>query len=53
MIDHILPTPVDQRLPATLSIHLEAVQRGAAIIRCHDVKEHEQAFSITNALREI
>ncbi len=52
MIDHIKPTPVEERLPATLAIHLESAQRGASIIRCHDVKEHIQALSIYKALQE-
>lgn len=50
MIDHILPTPVEERLPATLALHLKAVDLGASIIRCHDVKEHVQALSIHQAL---
>ena len=53
MIDHILPTPVEERLPATLAIHMEALKRGASIIRCHDVKEHTQALSIHKALQTI
>ena len=53
MIDAILPTNVEDRLPATLAIHLEAVRNGANIIRCHDVKEHYQAFSIEKALKNI
>ncbi|MDH5464543.1 MAG: dihydropteroate synthase [Thiovulaceae bacterium] len=53
MIDKILPTKVEDRLSATLAIHLEAVKNGASIIRCHDVKEHYQAFSIEKALKGI
>lgn len=50
MIDQIKPTVVEQRLPATLALHIEAVRRGASIIRCHDVLEHVQAFSLLKAL---
>ena len=46
MIDMITPTPVEQRLPGTLVIHLKAIQNGATIIRCHDVKEHMQAIRV-------
>lgn len=52
MIDHIKPTAVEERLPATLALHIEAVRRGACIIRCHDVLEHVQAFSLLKALRD-
>jgi len=51
MIDHIIPTPVEERLPGTLAIHLQAVGQGAHIIRCHDVGAHRQALSVAEALR--
>jgi len=51
MIDHIIPTPVEERLPGTLAIHLQAVAQGAHIIRCHDVKAHRQAISVAEVLR--
>jgi len=50
MIDHIIPTPVEQRLPGTLAIHLKALEHGAHIIRCHDVAAHRQAITILSAL---
>jgi dihydropteroate synthase len=50
MIDMIVKSPVEQRLPGTLSIHLKAVQNGASIIRCHDVKEHFQALRVQEAI---
>jgi len=46
MIDHITPTPVEERLPGTLAIHLKALENGASIIRCHDVAEHKQAIEV-------
>ncbi len=50
MIDKIIPTPVQERLPGTLAIHLKAVERGASIVRCHDVKEHYQALKLWERL---
>ncbi len=52
MIDMIVPAPVEDRLPGTLALHLKAVEEGASIVRCHDVREHYQAFKIQQALRE-
>ena len=50
MIDKIIPTPVEERLPGTLAIHLKAVENGASIVRCHDVREHRQALAVWEAL---
>jgi len=52
MINKIVPTPVEDRLPGTLAIHLEAVRRGASIVRCHDVKEHKQAIKVYEAIED-
>ncbi len=52
MIDMVVPAPVEERLPGTLALHLKAVEEGASVIRCHDVKAHYQAFKIAQALRE-
>ncbi len=51
MIDKIISTPTEQRLPGTLSIHLKAVENGANIVRCHDVAEHKQALAVWEAMR--
>ena len=53
MIDMIKPTPVEERLPATLAIHLKAIEAGASILRVHDVKSHKQALSIHHALKGV
>jgi len=53
MIDKIIPTPVEKRLPGTLALHLESLKNGATIIRAHDVAEHKQAFEIYKALENI
>ncbi|WP_457596232.1 dihydropteroate synthase [Hydrogenimonas sp.] len=52
MIDAIVPTPVEARLPGTLAVHMEAVRRGASVVRCHDVAEHRQALAVMNAIEE-
>jgi len=49
MIDKIIPTPTEERLSGTLAIHLKAVENGASIVRCHDVKEHVQALAVWEA----
>ncbi len=50
MIDKIIPTPIEDRLFGTIAIHLKAIEKGASIIRCHDVKEHKQAIEVYKAL---
>ena len=50
MIDKIIPSPIEERLPGSLAIHLKAVENGANIVRCHDVAEHRQALTIFSAL---
>ena len=51
MIDKIVPSSVEERLPGTLTLHLMAIQEGASIVRCHDVKEHNQAIKVYEALK--
>lgn len=41
----------DERLAGTLAVHLAAVDRGAAIVRVHDVSEHVQALRMWEQLR--
>jgi len=52
MINAIIPTPVNERLPGTLALHLEAINQGASIVRVHDVKEHVQAIEVAWALKK-
>ena len=47
---HELPTPTD-RLEGTLAAHLIARERGAHIVRCHDVRAHRRAFAVADAIR--
>lgn len=44
------PVPVDERGAATLAVELDAVRRGAAIIRTHDVRSLVQALKMTHVL---
>ena len=53
MIDQIIPTLTENRLAGTLAIHLDGINQGAQIIRCHDVKEHNQAIKVQQAIRNI
>ena len=53
IIDKITPTLIADRLPGTLAIHLESINNGASIIRCHDVKEHYQAIKVQEAIHSI
>lgn len=53
MIDMITPAKVEDRLSGTLAIHLDAVKKGASIVRVHDVKEHIQALSVQKAIDEV
>ena len=51
LIDKIIPTRTEERLPGTLALHLKAVENGANIVRCHDVSEHKQALRVFEVLR--
>jgi dihydropteroate synthase len=50
MIDKIYKSNIEERLPGTLTLHLESIKRGASIVRVHDVKEHAQAIEVYKAL---
>ena len=43
-------TAVDDRLPATIAANTMAVERGAQIVRVHDVRENVQAIRVVNAI---
>ncbi len=43
--------PPDQRLPATLALHYEAMIQGARILRVHDVKEAMDTIRVFEAIR--
>ena len=50
MIDKIIASTPEERLAGTLAIHLKAVENGASIVRCHDVKAHVQALAVQKQL---
>ncbi|MEA1914434.1 MAG: dihydropteroate synthase [Campylobacterota bacterium] len=51
MIDKIFPSIPQERLSGTLAIHLDAIDKGASIVRCHDVREHAQAIRVHEAIK--
>jgi dihydropteroate synthase len=52
MIGHLLGRDVDQRLPASLALAVLAAERGAAIVRTHDVAATADALAMVAALRD-
>ena len=50
LIEKILGSAVDRRLPASLALAVMAVQNGANILRVHDVAETLDAVRITEAV---
>lgn len=52
MIGKLIGRPVDQRLPASLALAVLAVERGAGIIRTHDVAATADALAMVAALAE-
>ena len=53
MIYKIHKSSVEKRLGGTIALHLMALERGAGIIRCHDVFEHKQAILTREAVRNL
>jgi dihydropteroate synthase len=49
-IDKVSPAPPDRRLAGSLAAHLAAVERGATIVRTHDVAETVQALRVAAAI---
>jgi len=50
LINTVIPAPPDQRLGGSLAAHILAVERGAAIIRAHDVAATVQALRVMAAI---
>ncbi|WP_417687746.1 dihydropteroate synthase [Roseibium sp.] len=50
MIGAVLSVETDDRLYGSLSVHLLAMQKGAAIVRVHDVRPHVDAARILAAM---
>jgi dihydropteroate synthase len=53
IIGKLIDREVGERLPASLALAVLAVERGAGIIRCHDVAATVDALAMCNALREL
>ncbi|WP_256849182.1 dihydropteroate synthase, partial [Pantoea sp. Ft+CA_17] len=51
-ISTIVPSEPQQRLGGSLAAHLLSMQRGAKIIRAHDVAENVQALRVASAIEE-
>ena len=47
------PSPPEQRLGGSLAAAIACVERGAAIVRVHDVAETRQALAVAAALRAV
>ena len=50
MIGHLLGLPVDERVAPSVALAIIAVQKGAKIIRTHDVKQTHDAIRMIEAL---
>jgi len=51
LIDMLLGRAVDQRLPASLGLAVQAILNGAKIVRVHDVRETYDAIRAVEAVR--
>ncbi|HMF24171.1 MAG TPA: dihydropteroate synthase [Pseudolabrys sp.] len=52
-ISTVTPSPPTERIGGSISAHLLAVEKGAAIVRAHDVKETVQALRIAAAIEAV
>jgi dihydropteroate synthase len=50
MFERLLGRAVDERLPASIAAGLAAVDRGAAVLRVHDVRETVDALRVWTAV---
>jgi len=53
LIGKLLGRPVGERLPASLALAVLAVERGAAIVRTHDVRATADAVAMVVALQQL
>jgi dihydropteroate synthase len=49
-IDAVTPAPPDRRIGGSIAAHILAVERGAALIRAHDVAATVQAMRVVAAI---
>jgi len=52
-ISTVTPSAPDERIGGSISAHLLAVKKGAAIVRVHDVKETVQALRVAAAIEAV
>jgi dihydropteroate synthase len=52
LIGQLTGRPVDERLPGSLAAMLAAVERGARIVRVHDVAATRDALAVWNSIEE-
>jgi len=50
MIGKLIGREVDERMPASIALAVLAAERGASIIRCHDVRETVDALAMLTAV---
>jgi dihydropteroate synthase len=53
LIDKVLGLPVDKRLYPGVALAVLAVWKGAAMVRCHDVRETLEAIRMCQAVRDV
>jgi dihydropteroate synthase len=53
VIGQVLGLPVDKRLYPGVALAVLAVWQGAAIVRCHDVRETREAIRMCQAVRDV
>lgn len=53
LIDKVLDLPVDNRLYPGVALAVLAVWKGAAMVRCHDVRETLEAIRMCQAVRDV
>ena len=51
MLNQLIGRAVDERLPGSLALAMTAIERGAAIVRVHDVAATRDVLSVYNAVR--
>lgn len=49
LIGHILDVPTEERLNGSVCVNMLGIQKGAAVIRVHDIKETRQMIKVNNA----
>jgi dihydropteroate synthase len=53
LIGKVLDLPVDKRLFPGVALAVLAVWKGAALVRCHDIRPTREAIEMCQAVRDI